>query len=253
MSSRDYAEPSAKAGGSGLGVASRLIGRPRIPILYYHEIGTERGRHVVHPDDFAAQVQWLVEDGFEILTMDAVAELYEGRRKPPRRPLALTFDDGRRGVLEHALPVLVHHRIPATCYVVTDWLEGRSIPEHERYSGFLEWGALDELLGGGMAVGSHTLSHRNLKKIPAHEVWREVADSRRLLEDRLARPVPHFSFPSGRSPREVVRAVRRAGYRTAVATGQRSNGPFARIHRLRRLRVDGSGGPGELQRLLGDS
>jgi len=232
-------------------MARRLGSRLRIPILYYHEIGPERSRHVVHPDDFAAHVQWLVDAGFEALSLDAVAEIYGGLRPVPRRPVAITFDDGRRGVLRHAAPLLARHGLAATCYVVTDWLDGRGIPDPERYSAFLAWSDLEDLIAAGVEVGSHTASHRNLKKLPPLEVEREVAGSRKRLEDRLARPVLHFSFPKGRCTRVALGAVRRAGYRTAAATGERWNGRLARLHRLARLRVDGLSARGGLAGLLG--
>jgi len=82
----------------------------------------------------------------------------------------ITFDDGRAGVLRHAAPVLARHRLPATAHVVTDWVEGRNIPDHDRYSEFLGWSELHELRGAGIEIGSHTISHRNLKRLNAEEV-----------------------------------------------------------------------------------
>ena len=129
--------------------------------------------------------------------------------------------------------------LPAILYLVTGWLDGSPVPELERYSAFLSWSDLEALRAAGFTFGSHTVSHRNLKRIDPAEVAGEVRDSRLRLEQRLGRAVEHFSFPFGRRTRAVERAVRAAGYRTAVVTGERSNGRFARLHRLYRLRVDG--------------
>jgi peptidoglycan/xylan/chitin deacetylase (PgdA/CDA1 family) len=213
--------------------------RIRIPILYYHEIGSARGRHVVHPEDFRAQMRWLVEAGFEALSLDDLLDLYAGRRPPPPRPVLVTFDDGRAGVLEHAAPVLSALGMPAALYAVTDWLDADPSAEIERYSGFLRWPDLAKLRASGFTIGSHTLSHRTLKKLPPEEVEREIFVSKQRLEQALGAPVHHFSYPKGRNTRLARRVVRRAGYRTAVATGERWNGRFAPLHRLGRLRVDG--------------
>ena len=51
----------------------------------------------------------------------------------------------------------------------------------------------------------------------------------------------------------AAKALRRAGYRTAVATGQRWNGRFARLHRLGRLRVDGRENLGAFRVMLSPS
>jgi len=211
----------------------------RIPILYYHEVGSERAKHVVHPDDFAAQLAWLADAGYRPLSIDALCDVLSGATPEPPRPVVLTFDDGRAGVLRHAAPALARHGFPATMYAVTDWLEGRGIADVERYSEFLGWSELADLRAAGFTIGSHTLSHRTLKKLAPAEQEREVVESRARLEQGLGAPVLHFSFPKGRSTRIARRAARRSGYRSAVATGQRYVGRFARLHDLGRLRVDG--------------
>ena len=217
----------------------RSLRRLRLPILYYHEIGSDRFEHIVPPENFVAQLDWLRSTGHEFLTLDDVLDLYAGRRDPPARPVVLTFDDGRAGVLRHAAPALARAGVPATLYVVTDWLDGRGIPDGERYSEFVGWGDLPELRAAGLRIGSHGVTHRTLKRLPGEQVDRELRESRRRLEDRLGEPVLHFSFPRGRTRRAVERRVRRAGYRSAVATGQSANGPFASRFHLRRLRVNG--------------
>lgn len=211
----------------------------RIPILYYHEVGPERSKHVVHPDDFAAQLAWLADAGFTPLSIDALCDVLEGTKPEPARPILLTFDDGRAGVHRHAAPALARHGFPATLYAVTDWLDGRGIPDAERYSAFLGWDELASLRAAGFTIGSHTLSHRTLKKLPAAEQVREVVESRTRLEQGLGAPVVHFSFPKGRSTGTARRAAHAAGYRSAVVTGQRYVGRIARLHDLGRLRVDG--------------
>lgn len=211
----------------------------RLPILYYHEIGRSREKHVVHPDDFSAQLDWLQGAGFVALSLDDALEIYGGHRAAPTRAVILSFDDGRAGVRDFAAPALARRRMPAMLYLVSGWLDGGPIPDVERYSTFVGWSDLEALEQAGFAFGSHSVSHRNLKRLPLPEALREVVDSRRRLEERLTRPVHHFSFPYGRRTRALAKLVRAAGYRSAVVTGERINGRFARLHRLYRLRVDG--------------
>jgi peptidoglycan/xylan/chitin deacetylase (PgdA/CDA1 family) len=128
---------------------------------------------------------------------------------------------------------------------------GARIPESERYSELVDWSDLEALRQAGFTLGSHTVSHQNLKRIGAAEMESEVRDSRRRLEQRLGFAVEHFSYPYGRRTRAAQRAVRAAGYRTAVVTGQRCNGRFARLHRLFRLRVDGREALASLEKGLG--
>ena len=213
--------------------------RLRIPILYYHEIGLPSSKHVLAPGAFEAQRSWLADAGFQPLSLDAVADVYEGRREAPDRGMALTFDDGRSGVGRHAAAALSRRGWPATLYVVTGWLDGAEIPDAERYSEFLGWDEVRDLRDRGFTIVSHTVSHANLKRIPVEAAAEEISASRRRLEEALEAPVSHFSFPYGRRTRVAERLVQEAGYRTAKVTGERVNGRFARLHRLARIRVDG--------------
>lgn len=67
-------------------IVRRVLGPPiRIPIVYYHEIGPEVSKHAVHPDAFADQVRWLIDTGFNVLSMDDLVRVYTGKRAAPAR------------------------------------------------------------------------------------------------------------------------------------------------------------------------
>ncbi len=116
--------------------------------------------------------------------------------------------------------------------------------------GFASWSDLPALRDAGLTLGSHTLSHPNLKRMAGAGAEREIRDSRVRIEQEIGCSVDHFSYPYGRRTRAIERLVRAAGYRTAVVTGQRCNARFASLHRLFRLRVDGRDGAEGVQRAL---
>lgn len=58
---------------------------------------------------------------------DAVATLRAGRPLPPRS-VALTFDDGYRDNLDLAIPMLEEYELPATFFLVPDFLSGNLTP-----------------------------------------------------------------------------------------------------------------------------
>ena len=74
------------------------------------------------------------ELGFELASLDEVP----GRLAAPGRPFAaVTFDDGYRDTVEHALPVLRRHGAPFTVFVTTGFAEG---------TGRLWWVELEEAI-----------------------------------------------------------------------------------------------------------
>lgn len=72
-----------------------------------------------------------------------------------------------------------------------------------------------------VTIGAHTNSHRALAKLDAGEAHREIASSIARIEDELALPCHHLSYPYGSpddaGPREFEMA-RQLGVATAVTT-----------------------------------
>jgi peptidoglycan/xylan/chitin deacetylase (PgdA/CDA1 family) len=95
---------------------------------------------------------------------------------------------------------------------------------------------------GWITFGAHTLHHPVLSYLTdATEVRREVAECRRVLEERLGHPVYSFAYPIGR-PEDIgvegLQAVKDAGYRWALTTIEEKNVPQTDPHLLRRLPGD---------------
>lgn len=86
----------------------------------------------------------------------------------------------------------------------------------------LSWDGLLELSRlPNVSIGAHTVSHPVLSRLDHSESRFEIAESKRLLEQRLGRDVLHFAYPyGGRSEiteRDAIIA-QGAGFKTAVTT-----------------------------------
>jgi peptidoglycan/xylan/chitin deacetylase (PgdA/CDA1 family) len=84
----------------------------------------------------------------------------------------------------------------------------------------MNWGEAAEMLSGGMAIGSHTHSHRILSKLSAEEQLEEMLTSKQLLEARLNTKVQSIAYPVGGPDTftDVTRsAAEKAGYRIAFS------------------------------------
>jgi len=88
---------------------------PRDVILRDH---VEPGMYVT-PETFSRHLMWLEEE-FSVLPLHEIVAR-QGRGDPlPPRACAITFDDGWRDNLEHALPALERRGLSATIFVVTE-------------------------------------------------------------------------------------------------------------------------------------
>ena len=100
----------------------------------------------------------------------------------------------------------------------------------------MRWSDLERLDRSFITVGSHTLTHPILPTLDDATLTRELAESRRMLEDRLGRTVDLFCYPNGANDRRVCEAVGRV-YRAAVTTEYDFALPQADLHRLPRVGV----------------
>lgn len=71
----------------------------------------------------------------------------------------------------------------------------------------------------GIEIGSHTLTHPDLRRVDPPRLQTEVAGSRNWLEDLIQRPVVSFCYPRGLYNPRVRRATAAAGYVMARTTG----------------------------------
>jgi len=74
-------------------------------------------------------------------------------------------------------------------------------------------------LDRGFEIGGHTMTHRYLRRdIGFDAILHEIVEGKRLIEDRIGHEITAFSYPGGRSDREVVRAVKASGFSCARTT-----------------------------------
>lgn len=123
---------------------------------------------------------------------------------PPR--VVLSFDDGPvPGVTDRILDVLDAYGVRATFFV----LGGRLGSERGRE-------ILARAAAEGHEIGNHSLTHRDLTRLPYREMVREVeATSLRIEETTGERPTL-FRPPGGAWSQELSEAVSEAGIETAV-------------------------------------
>lgn len=82
----------------------------------------------------------------------------------------------------------------------------------------LDQTGLRQLAAAGMSIGAHSLSHPILSRVPHDLAWREISESRGVLEKALGQTVWAFGYPFGNADTVTERDLRlaeRAGFRCA--------------------------------------
>jgi peptidoglycan/xylan/chitin deacetylase (PgdA/CDA1 family) len=229
----------------------------RVPVLMYHRVGEAHNeweaRYAISADNFAAHMHALSRKGYQAVGIDAFLDWLEGGPSLPEGALLVTFDDGFKGVREHALPVLESLGWPFTVFLVSDLIGGQDVwtrasnPSGQAYP-LLDEADIRAMQQRGVSFHSHTRSHASLPKLDDAELESQLGGSRKSLAGLLGHEVPYIAYPFGHLDERVEAATRQACYRAAFSTQPGFNRRDVNRFRIRRIDVFGTDTPAMLLR-----
>jgi len=209
-----------------------------VPILMYHNIGYEQGSFFVSPENFAKQMEYIKEHGYEVITLDELVENIKSKKPLKKNKVVITFDDGYKDSLKYAYPVLKKYGFPATIFLVADFT-GKYFTGTGKE--FLSWDDVIFMSKNGVSFGAHTKTHFELG-----EPWdeglaiEEITGSKKIIEQRIGLPVDYFCYPSGAFCEKAKKAVADAGYKGAVTTNRGSVSFNKDVYELKRIKMTNS-------------
>lgn len=206
-----------------------------VPILMYHSVNPNarpENRLTVSVNSFERQMRFLKDRRYNVVPLESLIDLIKDKKRIPKNTVVITLDDGYRDSYIYAFPILKKYNLPATVFVIIDEI-GRAQGDR------LSWDEIKIMQGSGLiTIGSHALGPEPLINIKSEqELKRQIFDSKRTLEERLAQPINAFSYPEGRFNDKIKQLVIDAGYKIAVATNPGKRFSNKDIFALKRLRV----------------
>ena len=202
--------------------------------LMYHNVHADDARfgdlsssitsYFVNVSTFASQMDELIRLGGTCLSAVQWTALYSTGSLPvsSANPVLLSFDDGWRGVIDLAVPILQSRHGCGILFVTTDFI-GR--PR------FISRRDLLHFPHDVLQLGSHARTHRMLNQLSDAEITAELIDSKHALEDLSGRPVDCLSIPGGALDHRVRHIAAETGYRFLFTSEVHINtprrGPFS--------------------------
>jgi hypothetical protein len=188
-------------------------GRLLVPVLLYHHVSDAgKTRYFVPVAQFKAQMKLLADEGYQSISISQLAGALRDGSDLPEKPVVLTFDDGYEDIYENAFPILSQYHFTGVAYIITGTL-GTKLSY-----GYMQAPELKELAAAGWEIGSHSISHTDLKTSKLG-MGTELRQSREDLEALLGVPVHSFSYPFGSATAWVQGQVKNYGYNSAVGLG----------------------------------
>ena len=203
-----------------------------VPILLYHRIAVSpiNSQYYVPPDRFEEQMKLLHDWEYTIIPIELLIEaIKEGADLPPR-PIILTFDDGDISVYETAFPIMQKYGLTGVVYIVGNYMN---------QPGYMSVDQIKELVAAGWEVGSHSMNHRDLRKLNQYAQGFEIVDSRKHLLRATGASVDTFAYPFGFMGSSGGEYVHVAGYSAAMGLGYTNDQGKSNLFWLQRRDIQG--------------
>jgi peptidoglycan/xylan/chitin deacetylase (PgdA/CDA1 family) len=225
------------------GLHGALLRNAAVVVVFHHiRDGAESDSLSIDVDMFERYCRFFRQH-FRVVSLPDLTMKLE-RRERLHRELAITFDDGYLDNYENAAPILEKYKLPATFFVVTDWMGSSVVPWWDRDRGVCpQWMTWDHVRGlhrRGFDIGGHTQTHADLGTVSGDAALREILGARAELASRLGSSVPSFAYPYGgrHNVTEANRTlIRDAGFRCCCSGFGGHNVPTTNPFHINRVAI----------------
>ncbi|MBD1862360.1 polysaccharide deacetylase family protein, partial [Trichocoleus sp. FACHB-46] len=185
----------------------------RVPIMMYHDIlPAKKVAYDLTPNELRQHFEQLKSNQMTPISLAQLMAHLRTGSPLPKKSILLTFDDGYGGHYQYAYPLLKEYGYPAVFSIHTSSVGVNAGRTH------VSWQELRTMANDPLVtIASHSKTHPVLTKLSHQQLVQEVADSKKILESRLARSVQYFTYPYGLYDARVKRAVANANYLAAIA------------------------------------
>lgn len=214
-------------------------GYQTVPVLVYHNFSLKKSdKTAVSQDDFEAQMKYLKQNGYHVVSLDQLLDFIEYKEQLPEKSIVLTFDDAWRSIYEIALPILIKYGFTATFFIYTDFIGGGKA---------MTWKQIETLSKIGFDIQCQTKTHRDLAAPKKNEsfndyfksIEKEISYPKKLFKKQLNIDCKYLAYPYGKTNNIVIALLKKYGYRAAFTIERKSNPFFIDKYRISRSVIYG--------------
>lgn len=212
-----------------------FLPKKRAAILLYHYIDDNGLYLSVSPKDFAKQMQYLKQYGYNVIFLEKLYSILIKKKEIPAKTVVLTFDDGLKSQFKNALPILRKYSLPATFFVSPYLLDKKLNNTENKPQEVMSQEELLELSKLELIdIEPHAMTHRELTDISLDEARKEILDSKKDLEKLLNKKCEFFAYPRGDFNSEITKILREQDFKLAVSVREGVIGRGVNLFKLPR-------------------
>jgi peptidoglycan/xylan/chitin deacetylase (PgdA/CDA1 family) len=180
------------------------INNSKVLVLCYHNINPNFNNPFnMTPQEFEEQMKYLSDHGYKSITSKEFYALKTSTAPINQKYVMITFDDGHKYVYEQAFPIMKKYNFKGVAFLIAICV--REKPSKR----LLTIEQIKGLMNAGWEIGSHTLTHVNLKTVPLDTAEKEISGSKTRLEKILNIPINTIAYPFGGFNDDVINIIKK--------------------------------------------
>ena len=228
----------------------RQDGYQVVPVLTYYGFSREKtGKRIVSEAAFKAQMEFLREKGYRVISLDQLLDFLEFKSPIPEKSVVITFDDGLRSAYDIALPILKTCGYPATLFIRTNFIgKGNA----------MTWDQLNLLSENGFDIQCKTAMNPDMSRVKDSEsfkvyfraIQKEIRQSKKTVKNKLNRDCRYLAYAYGRTNNTIIALLKKEGFRGAFTLERDSNPFFVNNYMIHRSVIRGGYDMGQFKKNL---
>ncbi|MBC8478543.1 polysaccharide deacetylase family protein [bacterium] len=200
-----------------------------IPVLVYHAVEQRLTPDIttVSPTRLHRQLRSWKQQRVTLINLEQYIR-QQGSQQPDERLLLLTFDDGYASLLSEVIPLLKEFHFPAVVFPVVGYAGGENDWDPARFGcrrRHLDLSQLAELSENDIAIGNHSLLHRDSSRLTITQLAKEWLTAHQRLSDCGLAPVA-AAWPFGRTSSAACATLEEQGYQVAFSLAAGTGWPW---------------------------
>lgn len=187
-----------------------------IPIIIYHAFQTPVPENDTYKlfstaARFEENITTLLTEGYTFITLEELYQYKNGEIGLPEKVVALTMDDGWLGCYTEAFPVLQAYHVPATIFIVQDFV---GTP------GYFSWEQAKTMYDSGFVkIHCHGKSHIDYTKVSKAKLIADYNETHAKIEEVVGESVQKImAYPAGKCTENTKNWLKNAGFEVQVLT-----------------------------------
>lgn len=213
-----------------------------IPVVMYHRIVEKKEKNCVHKTyllkkTFYKHMKYLKENNFVPITFKDLEKI-GWRNRFDKKYILITLDDGYQSNYDHAFPIFKEFNFKATIFLMagTTYNEWDVKNSNELVFPLMTTEMIKEMQDYGIEFGAHTFNHPEIDTLTNEEIYHQVGECKKVLEDKIGKEIIAFAYPYGIWT-EYAKEVARKFYTYAVATDSGEVNFSSDLYQIRRIGI----------------